>query len=157
VAIDVKTHKVENRWPIFPGEEASGMAIDLKNHRLFLGCSNKLMLMMDSGTGKIVGSVPIGSRVDANAFDSVTQLAFSSNGEGTVTIAREESPDKLIVIQTLKTEPGARTMALDSKTHKIYLASAKFERLASTPGNQRQRPRMISNSFKVLVYELLTK
>lgn len=157
VAIDVKTHEVVSHWPIAPGEEASGMAIDLKNHRLFLGCSNKLMLMLDSQTGKIVGSVPIGGRVDANAFDPGTRLAFSSNGEGTVTIAREKSPDNLTVVQTLKTEPGARTMALDSKTHKIYLASAKFEPVASAPGNERQRPRMIPDSFKVLVYEMLTK
>jgi hypothetical protein len=86
-----------------------------------------------------------------------TQLAFSSNGEGTVTIAREKSPANLTVVQTLKTEPGARTMTLNSKTHKIYLASAKFESVVSAAGNDRQRPRMIPNSFKVLVYEMLTK
>lgn len=133
-AIDIKTHKVVNHWPIAPGETASGMAIDLEHHRLFLGCDNKKMVMMDSATGKVLASVPIGAGVDANAFDPATQLAFSSNGEeGTTTIAKEGSPDKLTVVQTLKTVVGARTMALDPQTHNIYLP-------APTP------------SFRVLVY-----
>lgn len=153
VAIDTKEHKVVNRWPIAPGEEASGMAIDLAHHRLFLGCGNKLMVMMDSANGKVVGSVPIGDRVDANAFDPETGLAFASCGDGTVTIAHEDSPDKLTVVQTLKTERGAKTMALDPKTHKIYLASAKYEPMPEQPaGGARQRPKMIAGSFKVLVY-----
>jgi DNA-binding beta-propeller fold protein YncE len=132
--IDIKTHAVVNNWPIAPGEEASGMAIDLDHHRLFVGCHNKLMAMIDNTNGKVVATVPIGDGVDANAFDPATQLAFSSNGEGTVTIAHEDSPDKLTVVQTLKTQKGARTMALDSKTHNIYLAVGSGE------------------SFKVLVY-----
>jgi DNA-binding beta-propeller fold protein YncE len=151
--IDTKTHTVTNAWTIAPGEEASGRAIDLVHHRLFLGCGNKLMVMMDSTTGKVVGTVPIGDRVDANAFDPGTQFAFSSNGDGTVTIAHEESPDKLIVVQTLATERGARTMALDPKTHRIYLASAKYEpQPPPTPDTPRQRPKIIPGSFKVLVY-----
>ncbi|HYA78961.1 MAG TPA: hypothetical protein VED19_00460, partial [Candidatus Nitrosopolaris sp.] len=136
-----------------PGEEASGMAIDVKNHRLFLGCRNRLMVMMDSTDGKVLGSVPIGQGVDANAFDPGTQLAFASCGDGTTTIAKEESPDRLTVVQSLKTERGARTMALDSKTHKIYLPTAQFEsstnQAASAP---RQRPRMVPGTFKILVY-----
>lgn len=135
--IDTKTHQVVNRWPIAPGEEASGMAIDLEHHRLFLGCRNNMMVMMDSTSGKVITSVPIGRGVDANAFDPATQLAFASCGDGTVTIAHEDTPDKLTVVQTLKTEPGARTMTIDPKTHRIYLASG-----------QRGTP----NSFKVLVY-----
>lgn len=151
--IDAKTHKVVNTWPIAPGEEASGMAFDVEHHRLFLGCGNKLMVMMDSTSGKLVATVPIGDRVDANAFDPVTQLAFSSNGEGNVTIAHEDSPEKLTVVQTLKTERGARTMALDPKTHKIYLASAKYEaQPEQSAGAGRQRPKMIADSFKILVY-----
>jgi len=153
VAIDTKTHQVTNTWAIAPGEEASGMAIDAAHHRLFLGCHNKLMVMMDSVTGKVVGTVPIGDRVDANAFDPGTQFAFSSNGDGTVTIAHEESPDKLVVVQTLATERGARTMALDPKTHRIYLASAKYEaQPAPTADAPRQRPKIIPGSFKVIVY-----
>jgi DNA-binding beta-propeller fold protein YncE len=92
VALDTRTHQVVSEWPIAPGESASGMAFDAAHHRLFLGCENHLMLMMDSTNGKIVASVPIGSGVDANAFDDGLQLAFSSNGEGTVTIAHEDSP-----------------------------------------------------------------
>lgn len=120
--IDIKTHHVVNHWPIAPGQSASGMDIDLERHRLFLGCDNQKMVMMDSFTGKVITTVPIGSGVDANAFDSATQLAFSSNGhDGTTTIAKEETPEKLTVIQVLKTEKGARTMALDTTTHYIYL------------------------------------
>ncbi len=132
--IDTKTHQVVNHWPIAPGEEASGMAIDLEHHRLFIGCHNKLMAMVDSTNGKVVGTVPIGDGVDGNDFDPVTQLAFSSNGEGTVTIAHEDSPDKLTVVQTLKTQKGSKTMVLDPKTHNIYLLAG------SGP------------TFKVLVY-----
>jgi DNA-binding beta-propeller fold protein YncE len=132
--IDFKTHTVVAHWPIAPGESASGMAIDLEHHQLFLGCENKLMAMLDSATGKVVTTVPIDSGVDANAFDPGTQFAFSSNGrDGTTTIAKESAPDTLTVVQTLKTEKGARTMALDTRTHNIYLA-------APTP------------AFRILVY-----
>ncbi len=153
VAIDTRTHQVVNTWPIAPGEEASGMAIDLAHHRLFIGCHNKLMEMIDSTNGKVVATVPIGEGVDANAFDPGTQYAFSSCGDGTVTIAHEDTPEKLTVVQTLKTERGARTMTLDPRTHKIYLASARFEPTpAPAPGERRQRPKMVPGSFKVLVY-----
>jgi DNA-binding beta-propeller fold protein YncE len=153
VAIDTKTHKIAATWPIAPGEEASGMAIDTGHHRLFLGCHNKLMVMMDSDSGKVLATVPIGDRVDANAFDPGTQFAFSSNGDGTVTIAHEDAADKLTVVQTLTTERGARTMALDPTTHKIYLASAKYEpQSPPEPGAPRQRPKIIPGSFKILVY-----
>jgi YVTN family beta-propeller protein len=149
VAIDTKTHGIVNHWPIAPGEEASGMAFDAAHHRLFLGCGgSKTMVMMDSTNGKVVGSVPIGDGVDANAFDPATQLAFASCGDGTVTIAHEDAPDKLTVVQTLKTERGARTMTIDPKTHKIYLASAKFE----APAAGQRRGTMVPNSFKILVY-----
>ncbi len=148
--IDDRTHQVVSTWPIAPGEEASGMAFDATQRRLFLGCGNKLMVMMDSGTGKVITTVPIGQGVDANAFDPEMKLAFASCGEGTVTVAHEDTPDKLRVVQTLKTERGARTMALDPKSHRIYLSSAKFEPLPE--GAPRQRPRVIPGTFKVLVY-----
>ncbi|MGP8237395.1 MAG: YncE family protein, partial [Limisphaerales bacterium] len=122
VVIDTKTHGVVATWPITDGEEPSGMAIDTAHHRLFIGCGgNNKMVMMDSSNGKVIASVPIGAGVDANAFDPGTQLAFAScGGAGTTTIAHEDSPDKLTVVQTLKTESGARTMTIDPKTHKIY-------------------------------------
>lgn len=153
VAIDIKMHTVAATWPIAPGEGASGMAIDLDHHRLFLGCSNKLMVMMDSDSGKVITTVPIGQGVDANRYDPATKLAFSSNGEGNVTIAREETPDKLTVVQTLATAGGSRTMTLDPKTHNIYLAAADYEApAAQAPGAPRQRPRMVAGSFRILVY-----
>ncbi len=149
VAIDTKTHEVVNRWPIAPGQEASGMAIDVAHHRLFLGCGgSKTMVMMDSTSGKVVATVPIGDGVDANAFDPGTQLAFASCGDGTVTIAHEEAPDKLTVVQTLKTQQGSRTMTIDPTTHKIYLAAAKFE----APAAGQRRGRMVPDSFKILVF-----
>jgi DNA-binding beta-propeller fold protein YncE len=145
--IDAETHQVVTNWPIAPGESASGMAIDRKDHRLFLGCDNHLMVMMDSASGKVLATVPIGEGVDANAFDPKTKLAFASCGDGTTTIAKEDDDD-LTVVQTLKTERGARTMALDPTTHKIYLATAKME--APEPGQHRGK--IIPGTFKILVY-----
>lgn len=147
VAIDTKKHEVVNRWPIAPGEEASGMAFDEKNHRLFLGCGNKMMVMVNSESGKVLANVPIGDGVDANAFDPARQLAFASCGDGTVTIAHEDG-DKLTVVQTLKTEKGARTMTIDPATHKIYLASAKFD----APAEGQRRGKVQPGSFKILVF-----
>lgn len=153
VELDAKTHAILHRWPIAPGEEASGMAIDVTHHRLFLGCSNQMMVMMDATSGRVVATVPIGRGVDANAFDPGTQLAFASCGDGTVTIAREETPDRLSVVQTLHTEPRARTMTLDPTTHRIYLSTASFEPAApAEAGTGRSRPRMVPGSFRVLVY-----
>src|SRR5207302_5247669 len=101
--IDTATHKVTATWPIAPGESATGMAIDVEHHRLFIGCDNKLMLMIDSQSGSVVYSVPIGEGVDSTWFDPGTRLAFTSNGDaGTVTVAREDSPQLLKVMQTLK-------------------------------------------------------
>jgi DNA-binding beta-propeller fold protein YncE len=153
--IDTKTHTVVAHWPIAPGEGASGMAIDLATHRLFLG-AEKLMVMMDYLAGKVVTTVPIGPGVDANAFDPSSKLAFASCGDGTVTIAREDAPDKLTVAQVLQTARGARTMALDPQTHKIYLAAAEYEAPAAqaqpAPGQRPPRPKMVPGSFKILVY-----
>jgi DNA-binding beta-propeller fold protein YncE len=147
--IDTKTHTVITNWLIAPNEEPSGMAIDLKNHRLFLGCGgSKTMVMLDSTSGKVITSVPIGQGVDANAFDPGTRLAFASCGDGTVTIAHEDTPDKLTVVQTLETQRGSRTMTIDPKTHKIYLAAAKFE----APAEGQRRGKMVPGSFKILVY-----
>jgi hypothetical protein len=150
--IDTNSHSVTHLWPITPGETASGMAFDALHHRLFIGCANRLMLMMDSTGGKVVATVSIGSGVDANVFDPQSQLAFSSNGEGTVTIAHEDSPSALTVVQTLKTQPSARTMALDPSTRRIYLAAATYR--SSVPAGEisHQRRPVVAGSFKVLVY-----
>lgn len=149
--IDIKTHQIVAEWPTAPGEGGSGMAIDLENHRLFIGCDD-VMVMMDSSSGKVVATVPIASGVDANRFDPATKLAFASCGAGSVTIAREESPDKLVVVQTLETARGARTMALDPVTHKIYLSTADYEPAPAEEAGRRQRPRPVPGTFRVLVY-----
>jgi YVTN family beta-propeller protein len=150
--IDEAEHEVIARWPLAPGTEPTGIALDATHHRLFSTCHNKMMEMVDTTNGKVVGSVPIGSGVDGCAFDDATQLVFASCGEGTTTIAKEDD-DKLTLVQTLKTERSARTMAIDSKTHRIYLPSAQFEPAATpSPGTSPTRPKMIPNTMKLLVY-----
>jgi YVTN family beta-propeller protein len=151
--IDSTKHEVVARWPIAPGEEASGIALDAAHHRLFATCHNKMMVMVDTETGKVVANVPIGAGVDGCAFDDASQFAFASCGDGTTTIAKEETPQKLTVIQTLKTERGARTMALDPKTHRIYLPTAQFQPAPSpSPGASPARPTILPNTLKLLVY-----
>ena len=148
--IDMATHKVTATWPAAPCEAATGMAFDQATHRLFLGCDNKLMVMMDSTNGKVIYSVPVGAGVDSTWFDPGTKLAFTSDGEaGTVTVAHEESASVLKVVQTLKTKRGARTMTLDPTTHMIYLAITDYEPQA--PGS-KDRPKAIVGTFRVLVY-----
>ncbi|HEX5243633.1 MAG TPA: hypothetical protein VFW23_10270 [Tepidisphaeraceae bacterium] len=138
--IDMKQHKVIANWPIAPGAEATGLAYDAALHRLIIGGSNSKMVMMDATNGKVVSSVDCGQGVDAAAFDPETHLGFvSAGGSGTVTVAKVEA-DKLTVVQTLTTERGARTITVDTKTHRIYLPNAKS--------------RTDANSFKVLVYGL---
>jgi YVTN family beta-propeller protein len=153
VAIDTAKHEVTARWPLAPGQEPTGIALDAAHHRLFAACHNKMMVMLDTETGKVVATVPIGSGTDGCAFDEQTQLAFASCGEGVTTIAKEETPDKLTVMQTLKTEPRARTMELDPRTHRIYLPSAQFQPAPSpSPGASPGRPTVVPNSCKLLVY-----
>jgi YVTN family beta-propeller protein len=152
--IDIATHAVVANWPIAPGEEASGLAIDTKTHRLLIGASNKLMLMMDSTSGKIVSQVPIGPGVDSTWFDPGTGYAFSSCGDGTTTIAHEDSPTKLIVVQTLKTAPGARTMAVDPATHRLYFPTAQFGPPPADAPPGRGRATIVPNTMKILVYGL---
>jgi YVTN family beta-propeller protein len=153
VAIDTTKHEVIARWPTAPGEEPSGIALDAAHHRLFSGCHNKMMTMLDTETGKVVATVPIGERVDGCAFDDAMQLAFASCGDGTTTIAKEETPQKLTLVQTLKTERGARTMTIDPQTHRIYLPSAQFQPPPSpSPGASPARPTIVPNTLKVLVY-----
>ena len=151
--IDTDKHEVVAHWSLAPGEGPSGIVLDATHHRLFSGCHNKMMVMLDTESGKVVDTVPIGAGVDGCAFDDARQLAFASCGDGTTTIAREEAPRKLTVNQILKTERGARTMALDPKTHRIYLPSAKFEPAPSpSPGVSPARPRIVPNTLKLLVY-----
>src|SRR3954467_110666 len=151
--IDAGKHEVVARWPLAPGTEPTGIALDATHHRLFAPCHNKMMEMVDTTSGKVVASVPIGAGVDGCAFDDATQLAFASCGEGTTTIAKEEGPATLTAVQTLKTERSARTMAIDPKTRRIYLPSAQFKAPATpSPGTSPTRPKMVPNTMKLLVY-----
>ncbi len=153
VAIDTTKHEVAARWPLAPCEEPTGIALDAAHHRLFAACNNKMMVMLDTETGKIVATVPIGSGTDGCAFDDETQFAFASCGEGVTTIAKEETPNKLAVVQTLKTAPRARTMALDPQTHRIYLPTAEFQPAPSpSPGASPARPTVVPNTMKLMVY-----
>lgn len=150
--IDAKKLTVESRWPLSPCEEPSGLAIDREHKRLFAGCHNKLMAVMDATSGKVVATVPIGAGVDANAFDPVAGLAFASCGDGTLTIARAAGGDKYEVTETVATQQGARTMALDEKTHTVVLATAQFGPPPSpTPDNPSPRRTMVPGSFVLLV------
>ena len=153
VAFDSKSLKEVARWPLAPGEEPSGLSIDVKHHRLFPTCHNKMITVVDSETGKVVATPAIGAGVDAGRFDPETQLVFASNGEGTVTVIHEDSPDKYTVVQTLQTEPRARTMELDPKSHNIWVVTAQFGAApAATAENPRPRPAMVPDSFVVLEY-----
>lgn len=149
--IDAAKHEVIAHWSLSPGTEPSGIALDAARHRLFATCHNKLLEMLDTDSGKVVANVPIGTGVDGCAFDHVTQLVFASCGDGTTTIAHEETPEKLTIVQTLTTERGARTIALDSKTHRIYLPTADFQ--SPLPGASPARPQIVANTLKLLVYE----
>ena len=151
--IDADKHEVVAHWSLAPGEGPSGIALDATHHRLFSGCHNKMMVMIDTESGKVIDTAPIGAGVDGCAFDDARQLAFASCGDGTTTIAREQAPNKLAVVQILKTERGARTMALDPRTHRIYLPTAKFEPTPSPlPGASPVRPGIVPNTLKLLVY-----
>jgi YVTN family beta-propeller protein len=150
--LDSKQLTLKTRWSLAPCEEPSGMALDKQHRRLFIGCRNKMMAVMDAENGKVIATVPIGAGVDANVFDPDTQLAFSSNGDGTLTVVHEDSPDKFSVMQNVETARGARTMALDPKTHQIYLVTAQFgPPPAATPEQPRPRPSIVPGSFELLV------
>jgi len=123
--IDSRKLTVEKRWPTAPCASPSSMAMDRANRRLFLGCRSKVMAVMNADTGQVITTLPIGDHVDATAFDTETKLIFNSNGEGTVTVIRQDSPDKYSVVETVKTLPKAKTMALDPKTHQLFLSTAE--------------------------------
>ena len=152
--VDTKALTVRAHWALAPCEEPSGLAIDRTTRRLFTVCSNKLMAIVDADNGKVVTTVPTGDGTDAAAFDPATRLAFASNGEGTLTVVHEDSPTSAHVVQTVTTQRGARTMALDPQTHILYSVTAEFGPApAPTADRPRPRPAMIPDSFTLLVIE----
>jgi YVTN family beta-propeller protein len=150
--IDTAALKVIHKWPLAPGEEPTGLALDAKNHRLFAGCHNKLMMVLDSKDGHVIANLPIGGGVDAVAYDPDTRNAFSSNGEGTLTVIHEDTPDKFRVLQNVQTQAGARTMALDLKTHQVWLVSAQMKEPAPPrEGQPPPRREIVPNTFNAII------
>jgi DNA-binding beta-propeller fold protein YncE len=147
VEFDPQKLAVLHRWPLAPCLEPSGLAMDLKNRRLFAGCDNKIMAVVDADTGKVIATPAIGEGVDANGFDPATSFAFASNGDGTLTVVHEDSPDKFTMADSVPTKRSARTMVLDLATHNIYLPAADFD--APAPGERRGT--MKPGSFVLLV------
>lgn len=150
-SIDARTAAVVKTWPLTGCEEPSGLAMDQKHRRLFAGCHNKVMAVVNADTGNVVTTVPIGDGVDANGFDPETQLAFSSNGDGTLTVVHEDAPDKFTVVQNAETQRSARTMALDTNNHDVYLVAAEIEEQPPAEGQTRPRRIMKPGSFTLLV------
>ena len=153
VAIDPNKLEVRAKWPLAPCEEPSGLSIDRKNRRLFVGCGNKMMAVVDADSGKVLATLPIGDGVDATTFDPGTGLAFASCGaDGVLTVVKEESPEKFSVAENVRTQKGARTLALDAKTHNVFVVTAQFGATpAPTTENPHPRPAIVPDSFVVLV------
>ena len=148
--IDASTFKIVDRWPVAPGTGPSGLAIDKSTMRLFIGCGNKSLVVMNAKNGKIITRLAIGDGCDAVGFDEKLKTIYSSNGDGTLTIIKEVSADKFVVKENLKTAKGARTSTVDQSTHKIYLPTAKFQ--PAIP--KTFRPSTIPGTFKILVVDI---
>ncbi len=151
-AIDPAKLEVKAKWPLAPCQEPSGLSMDRKNRRLFVGCDNKMMAVVNADNGKVLATPAIGDGVDATAFDEETGLAFASCGEGVLTVVREESADKFSVAESVPTQQGARTLALDGKTHNVYVVTAKFgPPPAASADNPHPRRSIMPDTFVVLV------
>ncbi len=151
--IDARKMTVAQSWAVAPCQGPRTMAADQKTERLFIGCANRRMVVLDSNNGRVIGSVPIGAGPDDAAFDPETRLIFISNGDGTVSVIWQESPDKYGALETIRTAPGAQNMALDLKTHRIFLPLFdRGPRPAPTPQTPNPRALPIPGSFRVLVY-----
>jgi len=149
VAIDLKIMKVEAHWSLDPAEEPTGLAFDKMTNRLFAGCGNKLMAVVDASSGKVINTFPIGDGCDGLAFDMETKNIFTSNGEGTMSVFHEATADKIEAVATLTTKRGARTITVDQSSHLVYMPTADFEK--PDPAAPNARPKMIPGTFQVLV------
>jgi YVTN family beta-propeller protein len=146
--INATTFKQANVWSLDPGEKPTGLALDNEAHRLFSACDNKIMVIVDAGNGKIISTVPIGEKVDGAAFDPELKCVYTSNGDGTLTVVKEENKDSFKVLENLPTQKGAKTITVNKKTHHIYLPTANFE--AKDPG---EKPKVIPGTFVILDIE----
>ncbi len=156
VMFDSKNLKEMARWKLAPCEEPTGLALDNKHHRLFVGCGgNKMMAVVDATSGKVITTLPAGGGIDATGFDPGTMLAFATGGggNGTLTVVHEDSPEKFTVVENVDTAPRARTLALDPKTHYVYTVTAQFGPAPQpTAENPRPRPPLVPGSFEMLVF-----
>ena len=153
VVVDTHTLQVLARWPLAPGESPTGLALDAGHGRLFSACANRQLAVLDTHTGAVVARVPIGERPDGAVFDPGPGLAFSSNGEGTLTVVHEDSPATFTVVANVTTARGARTLALDPRRHRIYLVTAQYGPTpAPTPEQPRPRTPTVPGTFEVLVF-----
>ena len=153
VAFDARTLAPKARWSLKPCEDPTGLAFDAKSRRLFAGCSgNKLLAVLSADTGKLLGTAPIGAGCDAVEFEAETGLVYASAGDGTITVVKETAPGTWTAVETIETKRGARTMALDPATHRIFLPAAAYGPVPS-PSAENPRPRapMLAGSFEVLV------
>ena len=151
--IEVNRLTVGKRSSLASCSEPTGIALDKANHRLFVGCHNQKMAVVDADSGQVKAILPIGKGVDATAFDASTRVAYSSNGEGTLTVIQEETSDQFKVVDTVVTQRGARTMALDSKTHNVFLVTAQFQPLPTpVPGQAPSRPKILPGTVTVLIF-----
>lgn len=155
VEIDSKTLSVTRRWSTAPCQTPVSMAIDTRHKRLFTGCRSGVMAISDYSKGIVVATVPIGRGVDGAGWDPARRDAYASNGDGTLTVVHQDTPDKYHVVENVQTGPGARTMAIDAASHRIYLASARFGETPpeSTATNPRRRPPMLPGTFFIVVVE----
>jgi DNA-binding beta-propeller fold protein YncE len=149
--IDPATLRQTATWTLMGCEEPSGLAIDRAHQRLFTVCSNHVMQIVDASSGRLVASEPIGDGPDAAAFDEKSQLAFASAGEGTLAVVKEQTSDTFAAPETVPTRRGARTLTLDPRTHRLFLATAQRERPANAAGHER--PKIVPDTFEVLVLE----
>jgi DNA-binding beta-propeller fold protein YncE len=148
VEVDMKTLKVTNHWSIKPGDGPTGLSIDTKTNRLFAGCGNKKMVVVNAQTGAIVDTLPIGSRCDGTGIDINTRNVFASNGDGTLSVYHIVAADKFELVAQVPTKTGARTIAVNDQKHMIYLPTAEFQQQAQNSGG---RPQMIPGTFQILV------
>jgi len=153
VALDSRTNTVKARWPIAPSGGATAMDMDVPHRRLFIGGRNKVLAIMDADNGKVLQTFPIGDGVDTNIYEPETGLLFTATREGTLHIFHEDAPDKFSVGETVKTEFGARNMALDAKTHRLFIDTADFAPAAAPTAEQpKPQPAPVSGTFRLLVY-----
>jgi YVTN family beta-propeller protein len=156
IHLDSKKRTVLARWKLAPCEEPTGLAFDEKHRRLFAGCNNNMMVVVDADSGKVITTAPIGPGVDATAFDPATGDIFNScgGGDGSLVVVHQDGADKYSVAQTIATQKRAKTLAVDAKTHRVFVTAGSFGPApAATPENPKPRPPMVPGSFGVMIFQ----